>query len=256
MQNVNKFSSLHFIDQGEGKVVVFLHGFLESVAMWEVLNLSNLPVRSILVDLPGHGASKISSYPYPSIDWMADQVLLLLNKLKVQSFDIVGHSMGAYVALAVKKKSFACKKVVLLNSNFWEDTFEKKQDRIRVAEIVLTKKKEFIKQAIPNLFSNPEHFKSEIDYLVNEASNMESTDIAFSSLAMSQRINQVDLLSAFQHDFYIIQGELDALIPMHIMLTNLMDLDKVKVAVLANVGHMAHFEATHEVFNLLAEFLV
>jgi pimeloyl-ACP methyl ester carboxylesterase len=256
MQNASNFSILNYKEIGEGKTVVFLHGFLESRSMWDVLHLSKLPIRSLLIDLPGHGDSKIASYPYPSIDWMADQVLLLLRELKIQSFDVVGHSMGGYVALSIKKKSLACEKVVLLNSNFWEDTPEKKIDRIRVAEIVLTKKKEFIKQSIPNLFSVPENFKTEIDCLVNEANLMEATDIAFSALAMSQRLSHFDLLNEFHNDFYIVQGELDALIPLKLMQENLSALKKVKLEILANVGHMAHLESSSKVFDILNEILI
>lgn len=255
MQNNVATSMLHYKEYGTGKAVLFLHGFLESHTMWDVLDLSKESFKAIVIDLPGHGMSTIESYPYPSMDWMAQQVLALVDFLKIESFDVVGHSMGGYVGLALKKNSTKCKKVILLNSNFWEDSAEKKKDRIRVAEIVLTKKNEFIKQVIPNLFGHSEHYKTQIDYLVNEALRMDGTDIAFSSLAMSQRENHADLVKKYQKDIFIIQGEIDNLISLEMMSKKLASLTEVDFKVMTDSGHMSHFESTFDVRKHLIQIL-
>lgn len=54
--------------------------------------------RNVLaVDLPGHGRS--DGQPLPSIAGMADWIFGLMDSLKLQKAAIVGHSMGALVAL-------------------------------------------------------------------------------------------------------------------------------------------------------------
>jgi pimeloyl-ACP methyl ester carboxylesterase len=51
----------------------------------------------LALDLPGHGRS--AGPPVASIAGMADWVFLLLDALKIQKANLVGHSMGALVAL-------------------------------------------------------------------------------------------------------------------------------------------------------------
>jgi len=51
----------------------------------------------LALDLPGHGRSE--GPPLPSIEGMADWIFSLLDALKLQEASLVGHSMGALVAL-------------------------------------------------------------------------------------------------------------------------------------------------------------
>ena len=95
---------LHYKISGAGPVVVFLHGFLESSTMWDFLPLSELQVKKVMIDLPGHGASaEIEEFP-PSIEVFADQVSEVVDQLDISAYDLVGHSMGGYVALELKRK--------------------------------------------------------------------------------------------------------------------------------------------------------
>ena len=67
----DKINGLYFEDQGTGLTVVLLHGFMESVFMWESLSerLSKR-FRVLCVDLPGHGRSDDLENDF-SIDHMA-----------------------------------------------------------------------------------------------------------------------------------------------------------------------------------------
>jgi pimeloyl-ACP methyl ester carboxylesterase len=54
--------------------------------------------RNVLaLDLPGHGRS--AGAPLPTIGAMADWILAVLQELKIEKAAVVGHSMGALVAL-------------------------------------------------------------------------------------------------------------------------------------------------------------
>jgi pimeloyl-ACP methyl ester carboxylesterase len=130
---------------GNGHPVVFLHGFLEDVSMWDFLDTPLIPFQAICIDLPGHGLSQLTD-DSPSIEFMTDEVLKVVGYLKLAEFHIVGHSMGGYVALLIKENRIDCRKIVLLNSNFWEDSPEKKSDRIRIADLVFQAKDVNLKQ--------------------------------------------------------------------------------------------------------------
>ena len=92
--------TLRFRDKGKGNTVVLLHGYLESIETFETFadDLSSL-ARVITVDLPGHGLSELKTDSC-SIDEMAQAVNKLVDHLKIERINIVGHSMGGYVALA------------------------------------------------------------------------------------------------------------------------------------------------------------
>ncbi len=240
---------------GEGETVVFLHGFLESISMWENLSLESIHFQSILIDLPGHGKSKNEdNSPIPSMDYMANRVIDTLNQLGIKKYNVVGHSMGGYVALVLKKIDERCKKVVLLNSNFWEDSIEKQKDRVRVADIVFKNKNLFLKEAIPNLYNDQLKYKTEIAVLLKEALKMNSFSIAYASLAMSKRMDFTELISQKPTDFVIVQGEIDVIVPKLIMESKDV-LQNVPYYLIKNTGHMSHFENPLEIKKMLIKEL-
>jgi pimeloyl-ACP methyl ester carboxylesterase len=247
---------LHYQVIGEGPVIVYLHGFLESSTMWEPLNLAGIPGTHMLIDLPGHGNSPlVDTVNEPSIRFMADEVEKVLIHRNIQDYRIVGHSMGGYVAIALLAHA-ACKpsRVALLNSNYWSDSEAKQADRVRVARIAYTGKQLFINEAIPNLFVDPAAFKEQITALKCEAETMTADAIAYAALAMRSRIDYTELASQMPARIQIIHGALDRLVSaeeLHIRLDALNSAPLPEVVIISDAGHMAHWEATREVHMAL-----
>jgi pimeloyl-ACP methyl ester carboxylesterase len=238
--------------EGDGKTLVFLHGFLESSTMWSFLNLQALKARKVFIDLPGHGKSPLTdNSESPSIDFMAKEVLKVLNFLEIDSYSVIGHSMGGYVSLKLKEMDSRCEKAVLVNSNFWQDTDQKKKDRVRLAEIAFKAKKLFIQEAIPNLFGKPENHAEEIDVLIEEALKMAPESIAYSALAMRERKDYTREVSENQTEYFIIHGKLDKLVDTDFLKSQLKSVENLFV--IENAGHMAHIEQSEEVFGILKE---
>jgi 2-succinyl-6-hydroxy-2,4-cyclohexadiene-1-carboxylate synthase len=240
---------------GNGHPVVFLHGFLESNSMWNTLDLEKFPFQSICIELPGHGDSPlVFDTKEPSIQDMTLAVIETLNSLGINVYDVVGHSMGGYVALELKRMNSGCEKVVLLNSTFWEDSEEKKKDRIRVADIALKAKDLFISEAIPALFYRYEKKESFIQSLIQEAKEIDGDAIAYAALAMRNRKNHKELLKLDPNDFLIIQGDHDPLIPSDRMKEELAEIP-VYLEVVAEAGHMSHVENPDRIKTILIEFI-
>jgi pimeloyl-ACP methyl ester carboxylesterase len=245
---------------GNGHPVLFLHGFLESISMWKVLELDTLPFQSVLIDLPGHGKSLNEDDREPSIDFMSEKVIEVIRELGITEFSVVGHSMGGYIALNLKKRfstkdeKITCEKVVLLNSNFWEDSESKKKDRLRVADIVFKNKNLFVKEAIPNLFVDKEVFKKEIENLLSEALLIDKHAISYASLAMRNRPDTKEVITQNPNDFLIIQGLLDPIVQANTMKEEVKGLNVI-MEILDDAGHMAHFESTRNVQKIISGFL-
>lgn len=241
---------LHYHLQGEGPVWVFLHGFLESSTMWAALPLEKLPIQCVFIDLPGHGQSELSD-GNPSIKSMAYEVEKVLHFLKVDQFTIVGHSMGAYVGLELAQYH-GFQKLILLNSNCWSDSEQKKQDRLRVAAIVQKAKYHFIREAIPHLFSNPTRHSAFIADLIEEANQMSVEAVAYAALAMRERADFTAYVNSKPKQFAFIHGKLDRLVSV----TELQSKIKGPKIHLLNCGHMAPVEAGDEFMNILENLLL
>ena len=240
---------LHYHLQGEGPAWVFLHGFLESSTMWAALPLEKLPIQCVFIDLPGHGQSELSD-GNPSIKSMAHEVEKVLHFLKVDQFTIVGHSMGAYVGLELAQ-CHGFQKLILLNSNCWSDSEQKKQDRLRVAAIVQKAKYHFIREAIPHLFSNPTRHSAFIADLIEEANQMSVEAVAYAALAMRERADFTAYVNANPDRFIFIHGKLDRLVSV----TELQSKIKGPQIHLLDCGHMAQVEAGDEFMNILENLI-
>jgi pimeloyl-ACP methyl ester carboxylesterase len=220
--------------------------------MWDYLEeFKNF--QCIFIDLPGHGASDFDPSLELTMDSVATSVQELVRKIGITSYDVVGHSMGGYVALELKKADVACDKIVLLNSNFWSDSEQKKMDRKRVAELVQTKKDVFVQTAVPNLFMNPRKRASEVEALIAEASLISSETIAQSSIAMSERIDNTDFVKENSDAVLIIQGEHDSIVQCDAMEDRIKGLD-IALNILES-GHMAHIELGVSVKEIIEEFI-
>jgi pimeloyl-ACP methyl ester carboxylesterase len=227
---------------GSGPVLVFIHGFLESSTMWDVLPLNDLNHKCIFIDLPGHGKSALENIPEePSICWMANQVVATLEGQDVSSFSIVGHSMGGYVAMEIKRQMPDCRKVVLLNSNFWTDGEQKKKDRVRVASLVLKAKNLFIQEAIPHLFNDIQKHETTILNLVKEAKKMDAGAIAFSSLAMRNRTDFSAHIQKNPRDYLFIHGVLDRLVEVE-EYSRKTEAFPEQLCLIDGAGHMSPWE--------------
>ncbi|MDM8518157.1 alpha/beta fold hydrolase, partial [Desulfobacterales bacterium HSG16] len=90
---------VHYCDQGEGPVVVLLHGILSSLQTWNdwVESLSG-HYRIIRLDMPGFGLTEhFESEPY-SKELNIDFLNRFFESLGLEKFDIAGNSIGGYFA--------------------------------------------------------------------------------------------------------------------------------------------------------------
>jgi pimeloyl-ACP methyl ester carboxylesterase len=253
---VEEKEQLYYDVIGEGKHVLLLHGFLESREMWRDLIASLGGFKYIVVDLPGHGLSNgLTSCPW-KLSNFTETVISVLKSEKIDAVDIIGHSLGGYVALdLLKKQSFFCiNNLILLNSHPWADSNIKKRERTKAADVVLKNKSLFLKVAIPNLYVNPNDYSQEIESLLKDALMMDANSIVQTMFAMRDRDSSVEAFVSFGKLIKVIQGEKDGLIPAEKM-EALCGEHNVAYNCLFNVGHMAHQEAGKQVAKLVENWL-
>ncbi|MGV3620839.1 MAG: alpha/beta fold hydrolase [Archangium sp.] len=107
---------MHYVDAGEGPLVVLLHGFPENWWSWryQIQPLVDAGFRVIAPDLRGYGDTDKHG-PY-DIDTISDDVCQLISALGFDKVKIVGHDWGGAVAwhLASKRPEF-CERLTVMN---------------------------------------------------------------------------------------------------------------------------------------------
>ncbi|MBI5603376.1 MAG: alpha/beta hydrolase [Deltaproteobacteria bacterium] len=87
--------------KGKGKTILCLHGLTANCRCWDHLASSLTPRHQIIaVDLRGRGLSDKPSTGYALNHHVADMVALL-DDLRLECPVIAGHSLGAFIALAL-----------------------------------------------------------------------------------------------------------------------------------------------------------
>jgi len=90
---------LHYVDEGSGPPVVFLHGLAADVDTWrdQARRIADR-YRTVRLDLRGHGQSSTPPGPWSIAD-LAGDVAELCARLSIARAHFVGHSAGGVVAV-------------------------------------------------------------------------------------------------------------------------------------------------------------
>lgn len=116
-----KAGSMHYVDEGSGEVILFVHG----TPTWSFLyrdfvrELSS-DYRCIAIDHLGFGlSSKPDTFP-GTPEWHAENLSEFIQKLDLRNITLVVHDFGGPIGLAAGiKNSGRVKRVVLFNSWLW-----------------------------------------------------------------------------------------------------------------------------------------
>jgi pimeloyl-ACP methyl ester carboxylesterase len=94
---------LHYTIEGKGEPVVLIHGLNSSSRLnWGrpgVISLLSKNYQVIALDMPGHGESDKPETEEAYGDELVEDVVRLLDHLKIRRAHIVGYSMGGMIAM-------------------------------------------------------------------------------------------------------------------------------------------------------------
>ncbi len=93
-----------------------LHGYLSSKeSFYYQIKFFSKFRRVIAPDLTGFGKSEKLKYPYSLDDYVSD-VLLFLNELNIDSYDLIAHSFGGRIAIRLARVDSRLDKIILTGS--------------------------------------------------------------------------------------------------------------------------------------------
>lgn len=252
-------SFIRYSDLGYGDPVVLMHGYLESLEIWDgFADELSADYRVICVDLPGHGRSGV----YSAIDTMAimaDAVKHVLDFLGIGRAVIIGHSMGGYAALAFE--DFYPEVTIgfgLFHSHALADSEDKKENRDReIALVNAGKKQQFINVNISNAFASDNHEKlaDQIDRAKKIALATPDKGIILALEGMKARPDRRDVLKISTDPLLVIAGKKDYYIPFEIYQQHFNLAPDTEVVILENSGHMGFIEEKDKSLEGLRHFL-
>ncbi|MBO5044771.1 MAG: alpha/beta hydrolase [Alistipes sp.] len=254
-------TALHIADSGVGeKCVVLLHGYLESMYVWDdFAPLLTPSVRVITVDIPGHGISEVKGEVH-TMEMVADVLHQMLKSLEIERVTMVGHSMGGYVALAFcARYPEQLDGLVLLSSTPNPDTEAKHENRRREIALVRAGKKDALARVAPEAGfaeQNRRRLRSYIDDLTECVHITEDDGIVALLGGMMERADQNEMLRKSVVPQLFILGKKDGYIPVEVAEEIVANHPQAQVAWLEESGHMGFIEEPEACAEALLKFVL
>jgi pimeloyl-ACP methyl ester carboxylesterase len=250
-------TKVRYSDRGKGRAVVLIHGFPESLVVWdEFSDELSRHFRVVAIDLPGFGESPCIGYVH-SMELMAECAKAVMDEIGYRKYVVVGHSMGGYAALAFaelfpKNVSGIC----LFHSNAVADSEEKKKDRTRATEIVKEDQKHYVSELVNKFFApnNIPVFEKEIKALKEIGQNTPAQGIINALLGMRDRPDRTALLKKASFRILFIIGKEDQVMPSQSLLAQSNMCKEPNALVLEHCGHMGFYEAKAKTQKAILEF--
>lgn len=254
-----KESELVYSDQGEGKCIVLLHGYLERGEVWQTFTEQfQGDFRFIIPDLPGHGGSG-SWGKVHTMEELAAALLAILEAEGIEKVFLAGHSMGGYVCMAFadlypeKLLGYA-----LVHSTPFSDSAEKRENRNREISLVLCgKKRQIVLVNIPKAFAavNLDRMSSKVESLKQMALRSPDNGIIALLNGMKQRPDRSAVLQNPDLPLLLIGGMKDNYIPKEIFDAVVSLAPHARVLRLEESGHMGFLEQPDELVDAFQEFI-
>jgi pimeloyl-ACP methyl ester carboxylesterase len=256
---IEKDISLFYRTTGTGEPAMLVHGFAEDGRIWdELVPQLEKQYRLIIPDHVGSGRST-GSLDGLSMESLADNLQLIVEKEQLQKFAMIGHSMGGYVALAYAEKyQETLSRLGLFHSTAFEDSAGKKAAREKnIAFISKHGSAKFQEQAIPNLFSEESKKKipEKVSAMIGRYGNFSPSALVAYTKAMKDRPERMEVLENFKKPILFIMGEKDTAVPIEQGLKQCSIPELSYIYIAAQSGHMGMLEEPDFCLKALQDFL-
>ena len=243
-------------DFGDGFPLVLVHGYLGSSEMWKFQKdyLSKY-FRIITPALPGFGESHdIKSLN--SINLMAKNILKLVDKKKIDKFNLLGHSMGGMIVQEIARISgdrinklicFATGPIGDIPGRF--EPIDKSIERLQVEGI-----KNHVERIPPNWFVEGKNSKNY--FLCENAVKNTSKETAQNALIAMRDWNGLENLKNIKNKTLIIWGDRDKSYNYEQISLLKKFIQKSYLKIFEGCCHNVHLEEPEKFNQAVKEFLI
>jgi len=242
-------------DIGNGTPLVLIHGFLGSSDMWNPqIKFFKEDFRVITPALPGFGKSNTIN-SCDSIQCMAELIITTLEKRKIKSFNLLGHSMGGMIAQEIAK--LVGEKILKLicygtgprgNIPGRFETIDQSRKKLKINGLANT-----AHRIAKTWFV--EEDKAKYFYLCEEAGKQTSIEAADNGLVAMKNWNNVDNLKNIKNKTLIIWGDKDKAYNYSQVETLNNNIRDSELQIIEGCSHNVHLEKPDKFNQTVDEFL-
>ena len=249
-----------------GKKILFIHGTGSSCHTWSnTVECLLDEFEVLLIDLPGHGFSKIPAPSQSSLQSVFKGSMELIEKISFVPDLIVGHSAGAAIAVLLSEKIQAKNGVICINAAFGEfpglagvmfPIFAKiiavvpfssdvlaglSRNKERTEKLIANTGSEITKDRLKHyklLFSKPNHVKGTLKLMAE--------------WNLSEFLNN---LKNCKSNINFLVGNLDKTVPISVSKKWSQILPRTKYHEISGAGHLVHEEKPYQVSQIILNHL-
>lgn len=251
---------LAYDERGRGEAVVLIHGFPLNRQMWQpqLAPVAEAGFRIVTPDLRGFGESDAPAGGY-SMDVFADDIVALLDTLKIEQAVVGGMSMGGYVVMNLLERypdrvRAACFIATRANA---DDEAGRERRTSLAAEAERLGANPIIKFFAQLLFA-PATTETHPELIARVTSWMRDTSpngLAGALLAMRDRKDYTPLLPSFQTPSLVLAATEDRAAPQEVAQVLIDRLPDCQSRIIENAGHMLNMEQPDAFNEALIGFL-
>ncbi len=239
-----------------GLPVVFIHGFPFHQEMWRPQTEALKQTCYVITyDVRGHGKSDVGDGQY-SVEYFVDDLIGLLDHLRISAAVLVGLSMGGYIALrAAERHPDRVRGLVLADTRSEADGNEGKIKRAQQALLVRSSgMKKFAEPFLQGVFCARTFEADPATVEIVRAMILQTSPVAVAGtlLALAARTDSTPALFTLKVPTLILVGQHDVLTPPSASQAMKEKIPHAEIHVLSKSGHLSNME-NPAMFN---EFLV
>ncbi|MDZ4702683.1 MAG: alpha/beta fold hydrolase [Saprospiraceae bacterium] len=253
--------TVSYTDAGpiEAPAIIFIHGFPFNKSMWagQVDALKDR-YRLIAYDVRGHGDTDAGKEDF-AIELFVNDLLSLMDALKLDRATLCGLSMGGYIALnAVINYPKRFDALILSDTQCAADTPEAKAKRVKTIESIHENGVEkYAEESLKNLFA-PESFttkEKEIATIKEMILKTPEQVLSKTLLALSHRKETCSKLHEIKTPTLILVGEADKITPPAAARLMHEKIPHSLLSIIKHAGHLANLEDPAQFNDHLKQFL-
>jgi len=240
---------IHYVEQGSGPDVVFVHGNIGSSRWFErVMDVQGY--RTVALDMPNFGRS--SALPgEPDIDRYADSVAAFIGVLGIERPVVVAHSLGGAVAISLAVRNPKLLQGLVLVDSAAPSGLQTPEDRYPMIESMRTNRDVLsaaLSAVVPTLKD-----KDFFETLVDDAALMAPPAWIGNARALS-RFDYRGRCEAFKAPVLVVWGRKDVIVTEAMVRETARAFPQAGLVILDDVGHSVVAEDPEGFVRLLTRF--
>ena len=231
---------------GKGLPIIFIHGLAgDSRFFHSQLNYFGEFNKTIAIDFPGHGRS--AHITEPSLSLYNKSIEAVVEKEKIDSYILAGHSMGGAVSIENYLKNRDMVKALILISTSYSFHITKK-----LMDAVTDDFDNLFDKIFPRIFHKKSAiFMSAAKKILNE----DHKKIIRADLILCSEINYSEQLDNISIPVLLIANKFDRMIPSYLTEEMHWKIKNSKPVIFDDEGHVPFFENSDEFNNTVDEFI-